>query len=162
VCAIVDANVIGDFFSEKTRRRFSPLLDWLETKGGCVVFGGRNKQELARSPRMLTLLAEWKRSGRAREIEEGNVLAEERRITGKCRSDDPHVIALARVSGAQILVLSKDRLLERDFQNPVLVNKPRGRIYKNASHRALLRHDSSCEPGRTRQPRRRGRTARLR
>jgi hypothetical protein len=161
MCAIIDANVIGDFFSATTGRRFSPFLDWLE-KDGCVVFGGRNKQELAKSGRMLTLLAEWKRSGNAREVDDRDVLAEERGIAGQCRSDDPHVIALARVSGARILVLSKDRLLEQDFHDPALVNHPRGRIYKSASHRNLLHHDPSCGRGRTRQARKRGRPARRR
>lgn len=43
-------------------------------------------------------------------------------------SNDPHVIALADVSGARILY-SNDENLRDDFRNSVLVSSPRGKLY---------------------------------
>jgi hypothetical protein len=66
--------------------------------------------------------------------------------TQELRSNDPHVIALARASGARTLC-SRDRELHKDFKNPALVNDPRGSVYQSPSHRHLLGHTSGC-PGR--------------
>ncbi len=58
-------------------------------------------------------------------------------------SNDAHVIALARVSGARIL-FCRDTALEKDFRNPSVINNPRGKIYKYKSHKNLLGVQPSC------------------
>ena len=87
-------------------------------------------------------------AGRAYQIPDATVQSEEQQVTasGHCRSDDPHVVALARVSGARTLC-SHDRALHQDFRNPDLISMPRGRVYQNATHTHLLRHDYSCPRG---------------
>ena len=62
---------------------------------------------------------------------------------GSCVSDDEHIIALAKVSGARLLY-SKDGDLHSDFTNPRLLS--RGRVYSTmrgpeltAGHKRLLK-----------------------
>ena len=66
------------------------------------------------------------------------------------QSDDPHILALAVVSGARLLY-SNDRLLQHDFKNPALINQPRGKVYStlynaafNQAKRRLLRNAPPC------------------
>ena len=47
---------------------------------------------------------------------------------GRCQSNDPHIIALAQVSGARLLY-SNDKALQQDFKNQDLINNPKGKIY---------------------------------
>lgn len=60
-----------------------------------------------------------------------------------CRSNDLHVLALARVSGARTLCTA-DGDLRRDFKDSRLVARPKGSIYSRASHAHLLKHSTSC------------------
>ena len=71
----------------------------------------------------------------------------------QCESDDPHVIALARLSGARLLY-TRDNALKRDFQNKELLGGiVRGRIYTRddnrlgirASHKQLFENRRLCE-----------------
>lgn len=70
-------------------------------------------------------------AGRARRIRDAVVDKETESIRAgeNCRSNDFHVIALARVSGARLL-FTNDRTLEQDFKDRSLVPDPRGKIYK--------------------------------
>jgi hypothetical protein len=85
------------------------------------------------------------RAGHARRVPDEDVENEGAVVLKSrlCRSNDIHVIALARLSGARTLC-TRDRYLERDFKNVRLVSKPKGSIYKGSSHARLLRHTSSC------------------
>ena len=75
-------------------------------------------------------------------------------IESTAKSDDPHVIALAFVSGARLLY-SNDRNLMDDFRNQKFIDDPPGKVYstdvksnpdKNftAAHRKLLRNKDLC------------------
>ena len=57
---------------------------------------------------------------------------------GGLRSDDPHIIALARVGNVRILC-SFDEDLHVDFKKKQFVDLPRGRIYLGNVHDHLLR-----------------------
>jgi hypothetical protein len=145
LCVIVDASVAGRVFSVPYEADFVPLWDWLEKKDGKLVYGGRLAQELNRLPHARRRLAEMKRSGRALECLRQDVDAEERAV-GKlrlCRSNDHHVVALARLSGARVLC-TNDRNLEADFTNRQLVPAPKAKIYKVASHKTMLKHNRKC------------------
>jgi len=78
-------------------------------------------------------------AGRVRFIPKTVVDQETENVRDKCQSDDPHVIALARVSGARILC-SHDTTLHKDFTDPKLIKKPRGHIYQTKAHSHLLKH----------------------
>ncbi len=76
----------------------------------------------------------------ARELESGNAL----------RSDDAHIIALARVSGARLLY-SNDHSLQQDFTDHRLVSNPRGKVFSTrqtsaltSAHRNLLANKNLC------------------
>ncbi len=85
-------------------------------------------------------------AGRVRRIPDTETIEETRHISNLCESDDPHVIALARLSGARVLC-SRDTTLHIDFINPKLITDPRGHIYQSAKHAHLLRrygHTEAC------------------
>lgn len=85
------------------------------------------------------------RAGRARLIAPDAVAQEEAKVRelGDLESNDPHVLALARASGARTLC-SHDQPLHRDFKNARLISAPRGAVYQQARHQRLLKHTSSC------------------
>ena len=84
------------------------------------------------------------RTGRALTINDDAITAEENRLKQqqkRLKSDDPHVIALANVSGARIL-FTKDQLLQSDFR------KIHGKNYStevhteiHATHKSLLKRN---------------------
>ena len=89
--------------------------------------------------------------GRVRRFPREELEAEEKRLPEEgIKSNDAHVIALARVSGARILY-SDDGDLRDDFRNLSLVPRPRGRLYpmgesENArkQRRNLLKRTDLC------------------
>ena len=150
VCVIIDANLAFRIFASTPEDDFCPVFDWLHApdKNGCVVYGGLLYEELSSRIESRRYLLRLAQAGRARLIPEGILQPEEEELTrgGHCQSNDPHVIALARVSGARTLC-SHDRALHQDFRNSELISKPRGRVYQNATHTNLLRHDPCCTRG---------------
>ena len=128
MCAIVDANVAHQVFSQKARPEAGiEFFKWLSAESGRMVTGGENWRELrqtsARAWMQQALLA-----GRIRLLDETKVDARTKELGAECVSDDPHVVALAQISGARLLY-SNDLGLHQDFGNKDLVNRPRGSIY---------------------------------
>jgi hypothetical protein len=154
VCLIVDANRAAAVFASPPQPDFLPIFDWLEQRDGCLVYGGRLATELTRVEKARRYLRTLLQAGRARFFTDEAIRVEEAAVanTGLCQSNDLHVVALARVSGARILC-THDRDLQRDFRNHQLISNPRGSIYQRREHARLLRHSSSC--GRLPQRRRR-------
>jgi PIN domain-containing protein len=142
MCIIIDASV-GSLFSPLSEDA-KPVADWLEKGQGRIVIGGRNTEELLRLGYLRRWLAGLQRAGRVRVIDSETVLAEENTVTnlGHCVSNDAHIVALARASGAR-LVFTRDIDLHADLRNLALVSTPRSRIYQVARHRHLLR-DVAC------------------
>lgn len=147
MCVIVDASVASLVFRDPPDADFQAVFDWLSHRGanGCVVYGGSLAAELACVAGARRYLRALQQAGRARHIPDSAALPEEECVVrcGLCKSNDPHVVALARVSGARTLC-SRDTDLHRDFKNPALVSRPRGCVYQTAEHRHLLRHTTSC------------------
>lgn len=150
MCVIVDANVAHLVFRTEPSPDYEPLIHWLFRQDGKLVLGGRNRQELEKVGMAFFAIRRLAVAGRTAVQPDDEVNEEERSVRkgGRCRSDDPHIIALARVSGARTLC-SADQDLHTDFTDPELVDSPRGQVYQNATHRHLLRHTSGC-PGRGR------------
>lgn len=152
MCIIIDANRAASIFPSADRKRdpaSQPIIDWLyRSKGatGALVYGGKLADELANVETAWRAVLALKRAGRAFEFPADAVKNEERTVAPACKSDDPHVIALARVSGARVLY-SEDTTLHEDWKNLALVAKPRGVIYRSTAHRHLLRHSDSCPKG---------------
>lgn len=147
MCLIIDANVACLVFNESPDADYIPVSKWLyaPNKDGRIVYGGRLRRELIRTAKVRRNLYVLNQAGRARLVPDNQVDAEESRVagTGLCRSDDPHIIALARLSGARTLC-SCDTALHVDFKNPKLIANPKGSVYQNSGHIALLRHTEAC------------------
>ncbi|MDE0306934.1 MAG: hypothetical protein OXI87_18940 [Albidovulum sp.] len=49
--------------------------------------------------------------------------------SANCESNDQHVLALARISGARLLYTNDQKLMD-DFKNTELVSTPKGKVYR--------------------------------
>jgi hypothetical protein len=143
VCLIVDANVAPKFLVQS-----SAIIDWLFGERGAprLVAAGKLREELAKNQDVKRQLVQLDRAGRLISADADKLRREEQRLRAKaiCASNDPHVLALAIVSGARTLA-TDDNALAADFKNKRIIDQPRGSIYRDpAMHRRLLRHTSSC------------------
>ncbi len=143
MCAIVDKNVVGLVFSDHRGRSEAArkFLEYIDSGKLRLVVGGRLAEELARSSMFRSWLAEAVQSGTASFIPTQKVDEVEQRLIqeGKFKSDDPHVLALARVAGARLLYTHDDALTE-DFKNPALIPEPRGKVYRTSSTARVGKH----------------------
>ena len=156
MCAIVDANVAYEVFGSDRPPAGRRFFDWLTSPRGQLVVGGKLREELARDRRFLQWLRSAVRNGRARSLADEVVDDHAAGLVrkGVCKSDDPHVLALALVSGARLLYTNDTALMD-DFGNPEVVARPRGKIYTTArnanvtdAHRRLLAARDLCGPPR--------------
>jgi hypothetical protein len=148
MCLIIDANLASTVFDAPTREDFVPITDWLTSnkKDGKLVVGGQLATELDKVNSARRFVRVLQQAGRARLIPDDAATDEAKRIGGKCVSNDAHVIALARLSGARVLC-SHDKALQQDFGDLKLISKPKGRVYQRREHASLLReygHTSAC------------------
>ncbi len=137
MCAILDANVVGQVFGADTERPAAgrAFFKWINSGRGHLVIGGRLLQELDRnqafkkwrgqavSAGRITLLDATAVDDKVRKLEQENA----------CRSDDEHVVAVAQLSGAHLLY-SNDSDLQKDFRNKALIDQPRGKVYSTRVH----------------------------
>lgn len=156
MCAIVDANVVGQVFGNNRPPAAEHFLEWLSSPRGKLVVGGRLHEELSVHSRFLRWFATAIKFRNARTVIHAEVdnLATELRQQGICKSDDPHVLALALVSGARLLYSNDPDLIE-DFKNPEIISNPRGKVYTTARddnitrvHRRLLARRDLCRAAR--------------
>ena len=143
MCIIIDASVAATFFTEPFRGDNAPVANWITNGYGTLVYGGRLSTELFKIAAARRLIQNWARAGRAMEVADDVIdqqLAAVRQLN-LCRSNDHHVIALARCSPARVLYTS-DKALMSDFANVGLLPVPKGKIYRTASHVWLLGYGS--------------------
>lgn len=154
MCAIVDANVRDEVFGDNPTGAGKFFREWLAKPngGGLVVGGTKLQRELGSNSSFIRVLNERLQAGRARRIPNEIVDDEESELRAQdiCRSDDEHVLALARVSGARLL-FTNDRTLQRDFKDSSIVSGTKGCIYTtgksskvSSTHRNLLRRNDLC------------------
>jgi predicted nucleic acid-binding protein len=148
VCLIVDANLASEVFSSPPAAEFRPVITWLSSQHGRLVFGGKNARELRRVSAAARYILQLSRAGRAIQFPDESITQEELRLVqnGECRSNDQHVLALAIISRARTLCTS-DRELMEDFKNRQIIPSPRGKIYRRSEHVALLAHTRGCKGG---------------
>ncbi len=149
MCVIVDTNVIGLIFgSSRDQPKEARLFyEYLQSGKITLVVGGKGfTSEITRHGDFKMWLYEAQRGKRAHRIPDAEVdheiqkLANESRKT-KLKSNDRHILALARTSGARLLY-TNDRALEQDFKNRKLIPGPKGRIYKTPKHEHLLQENA--------------------
>lgn len=149
MCLILDANCFGDALATPPNPKYVPVIEWLTSRAavGLVVFGGSKfRREIANSEKARRWFLALERAGRAKSIDDGQVDAEERALknSGACCSDDEHLVALARKSGARV-ICTQDQALSRDVRDRQLLARPRGRVYRRANHAHLLDHHRGCQ-----------------
>jgi len=144
MCVIIDASVASRVFSENRYPDYVPLWKWIEDGDGVIVYGGRLYEELSKVNRAKRYLKTLSDAGKAHKMSTDDVDQEEKKVSlMRRKSDDPHVLALARLSRARVLC-SNDTNLHADFKNLKLLPRPRGRIYQKAQHKNALKHSTGC------------------
>ena len=142
MCAIVDANAAHEVFGSSDEQPTSAgegFFRWLNSGKGKLVVGGKLKEELDQGvPKFRAWALQATLSGKLIDADKSRVdqEAEKARSSGGLKSDDPHIIALAQVSGARLL-FSNDKDLHEDFKNRNFINKPLGRIYSTAENKSF-------------------------
>jgi predicted nucleic acid-binding protein len=137
---IIDVNIALKFFFDHEKS------DWMEAYNAiingrcCLHYGGKLIEEYQKLSSVWKIILQLDRAGRAKLAPKQIVEKETKYLIQKsaCISNDYHIIALARVSGARLLC-SDDVKLGEDFKNKKWIDKPRGKIYKNATHKKLLK-----------------------
>mgnify|MGYP002869074523 FL=1 len=115
-------------------------------KDGKIVIGGKLLKELNKVRVAAHFIKTLSQAGRAVIVPSLLLNKEILDIDSQCKSNDCHIIALARISGARILC-SLDKTLHKDFRNLRLVFNPKGHIYQKARHSKLLKlygHTDAC------------------
>jgi predicted nucleic acid-binding protein len=141
VCIIIDANCANEF--KVPTSDAVPIIEWITERGGMVATGGKQKGELIACA-IRTLYRQWVLAGRVYEYDDAEIAAANDDVVAiGLRSNDSHIIALARVSNCRLL-FSRDQDLHVDFKNLILLPTPRGRIYQNHNHKKLLRRAPPC------------------
>lgn len=88
------------------------------------------RDEFSRNSAFAEFSQELERLGRLRRLNDAVVNQQETEFAAKdIRSDDPHILALAHLSGVRLL-FSNDKDLHRDFKNII---EPAGSIYSTNS-----------------------------
>ena len=151
MCAIVDTNVVHEVFGRQPTDAGEGFFRWLNSGKGKLVVGGKLKEELMgkKSKKGEKLKKEVKGvsefrvwaaqnnlSGKLINADENRVDQETEKVrrSGGLKSDDPHIIALARVSDARLL-FSNDRKLHEDFKNRNFIDEPPGKIYSTVKNK---------------------------
>lgn len=142
MCAILDASVVHKVFGDNRPEAGQRFFEWLNSRKGKLVVGGKLLRELERAP-IQKWLQQALLAGLVAQPDNGEINRRTRalNVAMSCQSNDPHVIALAQVSGARLLY-SEDNRLQQDFKDRALIDNPRGKIYKG--QRRLLRRKDLC------------------
>jgi hypothetical protein len=138
MCLIIDANY-AHRVHPKPDADGLPIQTAIVEGRARLVYGGKLAEEYIKMREFTHWVAGLLRAGRARKVSDNDVDQVTAQLTqnGGCCSDDPHIIALARVSGVRLLC-SRDDDLVTDFTSADLLN-PKGRVYKRAEHAGLIK-----------------------
>ena len=136
MCAIVDAGVAGEVFGSKRTPAGEGFFNWITNGNGKIVIGGKLRKELGRSQAFLEWSLDAAQTGRMISLIDDSVNAKtaQLRKEAKHKSNDPHILALAQVSGARLLY-TNDRRLQNDFKNRDIIGHPEGKIFSTGTNK---------------------------
>lgn len=151
MCIIIDASAVGrGALTNPGCKASAAVLGWLQAKNGRIAYGGTQsiKEIAAGSAKYRRLLRVLNQSGQTIEAPKDAVDQVANVLESECRSNDPHVVALARVSGARLL-WSFDEDLRTDFGSKELLLPPhRGKVFNSMDgstfHDHLLGKTCNC------------------
>lgn len=154
-CAILDADCAAEVFGRDTSEAGEEFRRWVIGGRGRLVYGAGLREELNE----LSGFTQWAASrppnlrycgGSALKVAKAD-LDSQRLPNGPIRSNDTHVLAIAKVSGARLLY-TRDKKLRSDFANQNVVSSPQGQLYNEgakdkftAEHRVRLLHAEPCD-----------------
>lgn len=136
MCLILDTNKYDDYL-DLTNKDMKPVRDWVEKNNGRIAYTPTEKMEKelkkGRQTKIEKQFDKYKRSGKLKIIPKDKVQQAEQQLKN-LKSNDAHIIALAKVANVKLLV-SSDKKLHKDFTNPKIIG---GKVYQNRSHQHLL------------------------
>ena len=150
MCAIIDNSVRDEVFGPAPSQRAKEFLEWIHQGRTKLALGGRLADELAGDGNHpgASSFRQWLRNAKLF----GLVFEPDGDVDGQteflrtaidehgqklCKSDDPHVLALARVSGARLLFSNDGNLIE-DFQKNSILRRPPGKVYPTTNFHQFL------------------------
>lgn len=109
----MDANRWHEMFSRERSPAADGFRQWLRKKQGFLVLGGKLRREVAEKRDGKRRVQALQNQGQLVPVRDEEVDADARRLEedGRLRSNDPHILALAKVSGARLLYTN-----DRDLQ----------------------------------------------
>jgi len=138
MCLILDVNMAGLVDAPQ----FAPIVQALATGKARAVYGGTKLgQEYVRAgERFRGLIRELDGKGHARQLPRALIDAEEQRlaVSGLCRSNDHHILAVARIGRVRLLCTHQDHALIADFKANPLLDQPRGQVYRSPRNARLI------------------------
>lgn len=146
MCAVVDADCWHEVFSESRPEAGEAFYRWIERGHGRALVGGALlREDLGEA--YVNLIAELQQKGVVVRVDDAAVDEAAARLTeeGQCRSNDAHIVALAKV-GRATLLYSNDSDLHRDFTNPAplkggkIYSTQRSKDFRPGQRKLLARH----------------------
>lgn len=142
MCAIIDASGANDVFGKDRPEIGVAFFNWIEEQG-YIVTGGKLTMEIGSlCQNFLDWAREAERVSKLIIINNSKIhaeIAEVVKIRG-LRSNDAHVLAIARISGARLLYANDGPLLE-DFINSRVITRPAGDTMTSSTGDALTNED---------------------
>ena len=152
MCIILDVNCIGKF-NNTADEDMEPIRQWLERKNGRIAYSDAEKfRREWESGGGYELRRELERRGKLKSVPAPDVEAKQNELEGRMESNDVHIIALAILAKAKVLVVQRlpyaptkgkrrrlrgaDPELQKDFKNLV-----GGKVYLAKGHSHLLTKD---------------------
>lgn len=139
---IVDASRLGTFLADPIHDDAAPIRDWLDRRGGRIVYSTEGKFAGEVVGRARARLAAYAQAGKAIYVPAERFLEYARDLEPLIRSNDSHVLALAKATGVRLLYTGDPDLI-RDFKDKQFIDNPRGKVYSGAGNTRLLTR-SAC------------------
>jgi predicted nucleic acid-binding protein len=139
MCVIIDNCVASIVYLQPNDADYRLVREAIMANRLIVVYGGELRREYESNTSVMRFVKALDQAGKAmaiadRQVDDANAEVES---SGICQSNDTHIIALAIVAGSRLLC-SADQGLHSDFKNHKLLKQPRGKVFQNATHAALL------------------------
>lgn len=143
MCIIIDTNKLDLFLKEPPDKDMQPVHNWLNRRGGSLVYSNSDKFSKEISSRARRRLDEYLQSGKAKLIHRSEVEEESEKINRQLmKSDDLHIVALALAAGVRLLCTGDANLMD-DFTNYRIMGAGnKGKIYSSAKNKDLLKRDA--------------------
>lgn len=145
MCIIADPPIFAPMLNPKDPEHgdFSPIFHWVMNGHGKFVIGGEQyTQELSRISGVLSVIVQLERMGkiiRTKKDVTDNEVVLVKTIKPVIDFDDPHLVALVRLTGCRVVCL-RDRRAHRHLKDATLYRAPgaRPKLYTCAKNKYLL------------------------